>query len=68
MAQRGCGWRTSPTVDGLADGLRIATSTDTATLRRMGEAGRALIAVDYAWPAIAERFAALYADAAKTAG
>jgi glycosyltransferase involved in cell wall biosynthesis len=67
LAQRGCGWRMSPTVGGLADGLRIATSTETATLRRMGEAGRALVATDYAWPAIAERFAALYADAAKTA-
>jgi glycosyltransferase involved in cell wall biosynthesis len=62
LAQIGGGWRVEPTPEGLAEGLRVATAADTVTLRRMGEAGRAMIAADYGWPAIAQRLAALYRD------
>ncbi|HEY1750146.1 MAG TPA: glycosyltransferase [Caulobacteraceae bacterium] len=64
LAQHGAGWRVEPTVDGLAEGLRTATGAGAATLRRMGEAGRALVAAEYGWPAAAGRLAALYRQAA----
>jgi glycosyltransferase involved in cell wall biosynthesis len=56
---RQCGWRIAPTVDGLAEGLRIATARDRASLEAMGAAGRAL-ATEYGWPRIADAFVALY--------
>jgi glycosyltransferase involved in cell wall biosynthesis len=59
LEARQCGWRTAPTVDGLAEGLRAATARDRATLRAMGAAGRALTA-EYGWPRIADAFVALY--------
>lgn len=59
LEARQCGWRTAPTVDGLAGGLRVATARDRATLEAMGAAGRAL-AAEYGWPRIADAFVALY--------
>jgi glycosyltransferase involved in cell wall biosynthesis len=62
LADRGCGWRVRPAVEALADALRDAAACDAPTLRRMGEAGRALIESDFGWARIAAEFAALYAS------
>ena len=60
LEQKGCGWLAAPTAAGLADGLARATATDAGTLRRMGEAGRALIASEFGWPRVARQFLDLY--------
>ena len=60
LASRGCGWRVAPTAEALADALREAAACDAPTLRRMGAAGRALIASDFGWASIAREFAAVY--------
>jgi glycosyltransferase involved in cell wall biosynthesis len=59
-----CGWRVAPSPDGLAEGLRLATGADTATLRAMGQRGRALVAAEYGWDQVARRFADAYRDLA----
>jgi hypothetical protein len=68
LEARQCGWRVAPTVDGLADGLRVATARDRPTLCAMGMAGRELIAAEYGWPRIASAFVALYEDLARGRG
>ncbi len=52
-----------PTVDGVAEAMRRAAGLDRAELAQMGQAGRALVQEAYAWPAVAERLARLYAEA-----
>lgn len=68
LETRQCGWRAPPTVDGLAEALRIATARDPATLRAMGAAGRELVAAEYGWPRIATAFLALYEALARGRG
>ncbi|HEX3406965.1 MAG TPA: glycosyltransferase [Caulobacteraceae bacterium] len=68
LETRQCGWRAPPTVEGLAEGLRVATGRDRSTLRAMGAAGRELIAAEYGWPRIASAFVALYEDLARSRG
>ena len=63
-----CGWRAPPTVDGLAEGLRVATALGRPTLRAMGAAGRELIAAEYGWPRIASAFVSLYEGLARVGG
>jgi glycosyltransferase involved in cell wall biosynthesis len=60
LAVRGCGWSVNPTVEGIAEGLRQATSQDPAALRAMGARGRAWVAADFGWDGIASRFLAAY--------
>ena len=60
LEARGCGWRAAPTAEGLAEALRIATARDRADLRKMGAAGRELVAAEHHWPRIAGAFIALY--------
>jgi glycosyltransferase involved in cell wall biosynthesis len=60
LAQRGCGWSVAPTPDGIADGLRQATAAPSSALRAMGEKGRAWMAAEFGWSAIAQRFLAAY--------
>jgi glycosyltransferase involved in cell wall biosynthesis len=60
LAVRGCGWSVDPTVEGIAAGLRQAVAQDSATLRDMGVKGRAWVAVDFGWDAVAARFLAAY--------
>jgi len=60
LAEKGCGWWVTPSPDGIAEGLRQATSCDTETLNMMGAAGRALIAAEFGWPQISEQFMAVY--------
>jgi glycosyltransferase involved in cell wall biosynthesis len=68
LETRQCGWRVPPTVEGLAEGLRVATARDRPTLRAMGAAGRELIAAEYGWPRIASAFVALYEGLARGRG
>jgi glycosyltransferase involved in cell wall biosynthesis len=67
LETRQCGWRVPPTVEGLAEGLRIAAARDRPTLNAMGAAGRELIAAEYGWPRIASAFVALYEELARGA-
>jgi glycosyltransferase involved in cell wall biosynthesis len=60
LSARGCGWSVAPTAEGLTEGLRLATALAPAALRAMGAKGRNWMQADFSWPAIAERFLALY--------
>jgi glycosyltransferase involved in cell wall biosynthesis len=62
LKERGCGWTVDPTVEGIADGLRKATSLDSATLRTMGVKGRELVAKEFGWECIAKQFVRIYED------
>lgn len=55
-----CGWWVDPTVDGIANGLREATSLDAITLRTMGARGREFVAAGLGWDGVGKKFAALY--------
>ena len=48
--------------------LLAVTACDNATLRRMGESGRALVAETLGWDGIADRFLALYQQLAAARG
>ena len=60
LAERGCGWSVAATADGVALGLRQATALDSTTLRNMGGNGRAWVAADFGWAAVADRFLGVY--------
>jgi glycosyltransferase involved in cell wall biosynthesis len=55
-----CGWCVNPSVAGLTEGLRQATSCDSATLRAMGGRGRAFVAKEFRWARIASQFLEIY--------
>ena len=60
LQQRGCGWWVDATVDGIAEGLRQATSSDSETLQAMGRRGQAFVKAEYGWERIARQFMATY--------
>ena len=60
LEQLDCGWRPAGTVEAIAGALREATDCDNARLAEMGRRGRDLIAREYGWGKIAERFTDLY--------
>jgi glycosyltransferase involved in cell wall biosynthesis len=60
LSERGCGWWVDPTVDGIAQGLRLATSQDVKTLKTMGAKGRELMATEFGWESVAKQFIATY--------
>ena len=60
LAERGCGWSVDTTVEGLIQGLKVATSQPPATLRAMGTRGRAWVATEFGWNAIAKQFLGVY--------
>ena len=60
LSQRGCGWSVAPTTGGIAEGLRQATSLDSATLRAMGRRGREFVAAEFAWKRIAGQYLDMY--------
>jgi glycosyltransferase involved in cell wall biosynthesis len=60
LSARGCGWRVNPTVDGLAEGLRQATSSSFECLLAMGERGRDLIRTEFSWGQIVNQFLLMY--------
>jgi glycosyltransferase involved in cell wall biosynthesis len=57
---RGCGWSVIPTVDGITAGLEVATASNPATLRAMGEKGQEFIRQDFAWSNVAKQFIDAY--------
>jgi glycosyltransferase involved in cell wall biosynthesis len=62
LPERGCGWWVDATADGLTQGLRQATSQGPGTLREMGERGRELVAAEFGWEQVAQRFIRIYQD------
>jgi glycosyltransferase involved in cell wall biosynthesis len=60
LAVHGCGWSVDATADGIAQGLRQATSQDPATLHAMGAKGRAWVAAEFSWAAVAKQFSSAY--------
>ena len=68
VQEAGCGWWVPPTVDGLADGLRRATSLDREKLLSMGEKGRSLVLKEFGWKRIANLMLSTYEEALKHGG
>jgi glycosyltransferase involved in cell wall biosynthesis len=60
LRERRCGWQVNPNVDGIAAGLREATSLDAHTLQAMGARGRELVAAEFGWERVAKRFLLMY--------
>lgn len=60
LREYACGWWVNPTVDGIADGLRQATSLEAATLGAMGRRGRKLVATQFGWERVAKEFSTIY--------
>jgi glycosyltransferase involved in cell wall biosynthesis len=54
-----CGWWIEPSIEALASALNISLSTDSKTLREMGERGRTY-AQEFNWTTIARRTAEVY--------
>ncbi len=60
IAKRGCGWSVAPTVDGITEGLRQATTLDRAALMAIGERGRVLTKEEFSWEKVAKQFIETY--------
>jgi len=60
LPERGCGWWVEPTVDGIAEGLRLATSLGSTALNAMGAKGRELVAAEFSWERVAKQFVSMY--------
>jgi glycosyltransferase involved in cell wall biosynthesis len=56
----GCGWWVEPTIDGISEGLRQATSLDPATLHAMGTKGREWVKTEFGWQRVAKQFVSIY--------
>jgi glycosyltransferase involved in cell wall biosynthesis len=57
-----CGWRVPPSVEGLSEGLRVATALPRGALRAMGETGRKYVTSEFQWNQIAQLFLAMYRE------
>ena len=64
LEEGGFGWRVAPTVNAIAEGLRVATSLDPDVLSRMGMKGRAFVEAGFDWRGVAGRFMTLYESCA----
>jgi glycosyltransferase involved in cell wall biosynthesis len=60
LRDRGCGWWVDSTVEGVAEGLRVATTLDPQILQAMGRKGRELVLSEFGWPRVAKLFLCLY--------
>jgi glycosyltransferase involved in cell wall biosynthesis len=60
LQETGCGWWVEPSVDGLAEGLRAATSLAPEMLQQMGEKGRSLVSKQFSWNRIASLMCSTY--------
>ena len=60
LVEHDCGWWVEPTVDGIVEGLRDATSRDPSALCTMGMKGRALVATEFRWERVAKEFVSTY--------
>lgn len=67
LAEQGCGWWVPPSVDGIENALRDATSLPRARLREMGAIGREFVRTGFGWDRIADRFVATYQDLVRDA-
>jgi glycosyltransferase involved in cell wall biosynthesis len=68
VRETGCGWWVPPTVDGIADALRHATSLDREELLRIGEKGRSLVSTEFGWKRIASLMLSTYEAVLKQGG
>lgn len=57
-----CGWRVPVSVQGLADGLSMATTLSDEARIAMGVRGHDLVRTQYSWESVAMRFLDLYAS------
>lgn len=62
-----CGWWVDANVDGIADGLRRATSLDPKELREMGAKGRSLVINKFCWKRVATLILSMYGKVLATA-
>jgi glycosyltransferase involved in cell wall biosynthesis len=60
LPSSGCGWWVDATVDGIAEGLRQATTLGPETLWSMGAKGRALVSRQFGWKRIADLMLSTY--------
>lgn len=60
LPDRGCGWCVAPSPSAIAQGLAEATAREPAALRMMGAKGRAWMAAEFGWDAVANQFIAAY--------
>jgi glycosyltransferase involved in cell wall biosynthesis len=68
LRERGCGWWVDATVDGIAEGLRHATSLDAEALRAMGTRGRALVFAEFSWKRVADLMLSTYQEVLANGG
>ena len=57
-----CGWRVPVSVQGLADGLSMATGLSDEARIAMGVRGHDLVRTQYSWESVAKRFLDLYSS------
>ena len=62
LGERDCGWTVEATIDGIAEGLRRATSQGSKRLKAMGAKGRAFVEAEFGWESVANQFIATYED------
>jgi glycosyltransferase involved in cell wall biosynthesis len=60
LRERSCGWWVDATVEGIAEGLRQATSSDPETLYAMGRKGREWVRAELGWERVAKEVIATY--------
>lgn len=60
IVSEGCGWQTTPTLDGIANALAEATKLDAHQLSLMGKRGSAFVSREFNWSNLAGRFIDLY--------
>ena len=60
IEQSECGWWVSPETSSISKALREAVSLTPAQRQSMGRRGRSMVAQNFTWPQIAEKFVAAY--------
>jgi len=62
LEDQNCGWCVEPTICGMTEGLRKATSQTAEVLRAMGVKGRKMVSLEYGWGSAARQLVGLYED------
>jgi glycosyltransferase involved in cell wall biosynthesis len=60
LMNAGCGWWVDTSIEGIAEGLRAATSLSPGALASMGAKGRALVSDQFSWDKIVGDMTAVY--------
>jgi glycosyltransferase involved in cell wall biosynthesis len=60
LPEHNCGWWVDPTVDGIAEGLRQATSLNSERLHAMGATGREWARANFGWERVTKSFFSTY--------